>query len=487
MYKKELKILDSLFEYNGVTNIMPGRDYSQHLLWMNEYLADIDNLLADADLQTIDHHNFTDEIEYSNNFLIALLDYAKDLQCFVLSLLDTPFKDNLTDNAVDKINDIDINSYSTDNTLDIKQRGFYNRGTKDFNYTSIGSVRFQDFIVGNAAYVVPDEFKGFTTQFSNYYENVKTNLNGLSEEEFLYGLLNKDTPEMELKKFVSAVLDITIIKPLIETFTGEDLITGQELSSMERGIKFAGAVVGIITLGSSGILKMPLDQAAQQLGRTLLIDAAATSASYATGIVCEELDLPVGLTVILCIAVGTAVSITLNGIEFRQVGKVSENTNIRIEEVVPPGSNKPVAVYTDGNAQINVGKVDVYMRGKVQLDVDATTQRINELNAIKRANPSNFTDAMKEELKQCNNRLHNYQRSIEMANTLDGAGITNTLENNNMIVESLFDAAKEVKASNTEIISYIEGTNGQVQVVSRWKILPDGKPYLATVILKPVK
>lgn len=313
MYKKELKVLDNLFEYNGVTNIMTGRDYSQHLLWMNEYLADIDNLLADADLQTIDHHNFTDEIEYSNNFLIALLDYAKDISSFVLLLLDNPFKDNLMDNAVDKINDVDINSYSTANTLDIKRLDYCDSGTY---YTSIGSVTFQDFIVGNAAYVVPDEFKGFTTQFSNYYENVKTNLNGLSEEEFLYGLLNKDTPEMELKKFVSAVLDITIIKPLIETFTGEDLITGQELSDMERGIKFAGAVVGIITLGTSGILKVPLEQAAQQLGRTLLIDAAAASASYATGIICEKLDLPVPLTVVLCIAVGTATSLTLNGIEF---------------------------------------------------------------------------------------------------------------------------------------------------------------------------
>jgi len=29
--------------------------------------------------------------------------------------------------------------------------------------------------------------------------------------------------------------------------------------------------------------------------------------------------------------------------------------------------------------------------------------------------------------------------------------------------------------------------NGKVQVVSRWKILPDGTPYLATVILKPMK
>ena len=83
---------------------------------------------------------------------------------------------------------------------------------------------------------------------------------------------------------------------------------------------------------------MPLDQAAQQLGRTLLIDAAATSASYATGIVCEELDLPVGLTVILCIAAGTAVSITLNGIEYRQVdinaGETSTNL-LKSENCIP--------------------------------------------------------------------------------------------------------------------------------------------------------
>ena len=53
--------------------------------------------------------------------------------------------------------------------------------------------------------------------------------------------------------------------------------------------------------------------------------------------------------------------------------------------------------------------------------------------------------------------------------------------------ENLLDAAKEVTDGNTEIISYIEGVNGKVQVVSRWKILPDGTPYLATVILKPMK
>ena len=92
---------------------------------------------------------------------------------------------------------------------------------------------------------------------------------------------------------------------------------------------------------------------------------------------------------------------------------------------------------------------------------------------------------MKKELQECENRLHNYQRSQEMNNTLNEAGIEDSIENNQMIVENLLDAAKEVTDGNTEIISYIEGVNGKVQVVSRWKILPDGTPYLATVILKP--
>ena len=100
---------------------------------------------------------------------------------------------------------------------------------------------------------------------------------------------------------------------------------------------------------------------------------------------------------------------------------------------------------------------------------------------------SNFTKEMKKELQECENRLHNYQRSQEMNNTLNEAGIEDSIENNQMIVENLLDAAKEVTDGNTEIISYIEGVNGKVQVVSRWKILPDGTPYLATVILKPMK
>lgn len=162
-------------------------------------------------------------------------------------------------------------------------------------------------------------------------------------------------------------------------------------------------------------------------------------------------------------------------------------SSLKTTEVTPPGSSHPVKVYTDGNAQINTGKIDTYMRGKVELDVDAVKSRINELKNIKKTNPENFNKNMKSELKSCEDKLHNYQRSQEMSKTLNNAGILDNAENNQMIAEELLEAAKSAKTGNTEIISYIEGSNGKIQVVSRWKILDDGTPYLATVILKPIK
>ena len=158
-----------------------------------------------------------------------------------------------------------------------------------------------------------------------------------------------------------------------------------------------------------------------------------------------------------------------------------------IEEVTPPGSNHPVKIYTDGNAQINTGKIEIYIRGKVKLDVAPTEARIAELEKIKKNFPEEFTEELGKELEMLKQKLHNYKRSIEMNNTLETAGIPDTVVNNEKIAENLLEAAKQVTAGNTEVISYIEGTAGKVQIVSRWNISEDGKKYLATVILKPVK
>ena len=164
-----------------------------------------------------------------------------------------------------------------------------------------------------------------------------------------------------------------------------------------------------------------------------------------------------------------------------------ESKGINTTKVTPPGSTHSVDVYTDGNAQINTGKIDTYIRAKVEADVDYLQARIKELKDMKKADSAAFDKSLAKELKTCEDKLHNYQRSQEMSTTLNNAGIIDTAENNEMIAKNLLEAAKSVESGKTEVISYIEGPNGKIQIVSRWKILEDGTPYLATVILKPIK
>ena len=75
-------------------------------------------------------------------------------------------------------------------------------------------------------------------------------------------------------------MDITIIKPVIESCIGEDLITGEDLTDMERGLKVVFAMVDLVTLG-------------------------------------EAFDWPVPVTMMLSLAAGITVSISGNKLLFK--------------------------------------------------------------------------------------------------------------------------------------------------------------------------
>lgn len=84
-----------------------------------------------------------------------------------------------------------------------------------------------------------------------------------------------DKPVLE---FISVLLDVTIIKPLIEMCTGYDLITGEDLSDFERGMKGIFAVVDIVTLmvgiKASGVAKIFSKEA---------VDLLSNGAAYGVG------------------------------------------------------------------------------------------------------------------------------------------------------------------------------------------------------------
>ena len=106
--------------------------------------------------------------------------------------------------------------------------------------------------------------------------------NNLTQQEFLeqfyrQGEFTHDSSNPFLN-FVSSVLDITIIKPVIEACTGEDLITGEDLTDMERGLKVVFAMVDLVTLGgaiaATKFSEMGLKEGLKAFGKTALIDFA---------------------------------------------------------------------------------------------------------------------------------------------------------------------------------------------------------------------
>jgi len=161
-----------------------------------------------------------------------------------------------------------MENYTTENTLQLKTHHVMTDGygtpieydgiapsltMADFlGLTSLGEGTKDGQLVG-----MPEEFKNFTNLFALEYDTIKENLkdangNPVSMEGYLetlnaYGEFDNkmDKPVLE---FVSGLLDVTIVKPLIEMCTGYDLITGEDLSDFERGMKGVFAAVDVVTL-----------------------------------------------------------------------------------------------------------------------------------------------------------------------------------------------------------------------------------------------
>ena len=121
--------------------------------------------------------------------------------------------------------------------------------------------------------------------------------------------------------FVSSVLDITIVKPIIEACTGEDLITGEDLTDMERGLKVVFAMVDLVTLGgaiaATKFSEMGLKEGLKAFGKTALIDFAGNTAACGVGALGETFDWPVPITMMLSLAAGITVSISGNKLLFK--------------------------------------------------------------------------------------------------------------------------------------------------------------------------
>jgi hypothetical protein len=298
---------------------------------VNRYLNEIEDILREAGMEGLGYQDQEKEIE-------ELIEDQANLNAYINSAgwefqdkIDTPLYKGFQNDAAEKLSRINLEDYTTENTLEIKKHHvMYDSYGNRLEYdTTAPSLSMADFLgisslsTGSAdgkLVGIPEEFKDFTSMFTMEYDSIKENLkdkdgNPISLEEYLnelhtYGEFDNkmDKPFLE---FVSCILDVTILKPLIEMCWGYDLITGEDLSDFERGMKGVFAVIDVVSLmigiKASGVVKIFSKNTLKMAGKSVLLDAFGGAGAYGIGQIGQELELPLPITLLMSMGAGIGI------------------------------------------------------------------------------------------------------------------------------------------------------------------------------------
>ena len=386
---------------------------------VDEALQTCDTILDEIDLG-IDYTSRKKDIDRLLEGHGTLHRYIDVLNCYLDDKLDQPLKKDFKKNATETISRIHLEDFEVDNTLGLTENN-YITGGMGYAGTMVeqekAKLTFADFIGtsdgkadGNGLHIsyTNGSVEDFASIFAAQYEAMKASGalgedNNLTQQEFLeqfyrQGEFTHDSSNPFLN-FVSSVLDITIIKPIIEACTGEDLITGEDLTDMERGLKVVFAVVDLVTLGgaiaATKFSEMGLKEGLKAFGKTALIDFAGNTAACGVGALGETFDWPVPITMMLSLAAGITVSISGNKLLFKNADGIEIGSKTLSDAEVKKIGDALDETTKSSFANKNLGEV-LKQQGltleefnKLRLtDVkDLTKEQIAQMKAIREAVP----------------------------------------------------------------------------------------------------
>ena len=374
---------------------------------VDEALQTCDTILDEIDLG-IDYTSREKDIDRLLEGHGTLHRYIDVLNCYVDDKLDQPLKKDFKKNATETISRIHLEDFEVDNTLGLTENN-YITGGMGYAGTMVeqekAKLTFADFIGtsdgkadGNGLHMAytNGSVEDFASIFAAQYEAMKASGalgedNNLTQQEFLeqfyrQGEFTHDSSNPFLN-FVSSVLDITIIKPVIEACTGEDLITGEDLTDMERGLKVVFAMVDLVTLGgaiaATKFSEMGLKEGLKAFGKTALIDFAGNTAACGVGALGEAFDWPVPVTMMLSLAAGITVSISGNKLLFKnadgiEIGsKTLSDDDLKIVEQTIEGEN-----YSNLTEVVSAKEAEVYLHFLESGSTEGMTE--SELKAVQK-------------------------------------------------------------------------------------------------------
>ena len=392
--EKGVSYLNCMYVYDIMMNV-------------DEALQTCDTILDEIDLG-IDYTSRKKDIDRLLEGHGTLHRYIDVLNCYVDDKLDQPLKKDFKKNATETISRIHLEDFEVDNTLGLTENN-YITGGMGYAGTMVeqekAKLTFADFIGtsdgkadGNGLHIsyTNGSVEDFASIFAAQYEAMKASGalgedNNLTQQEFLeqfyrQGEFTHDSSNPFLN-FVSSVLDITIIKPVIEACTGEDLITGEDLTDMERGLKVVFAMVDLVTLGgaiaATKISEIGLKEGLKAFGKTALIDFAGNTAACGVGALGETFDWPVPITMMLSLAAGITVSISGNKLLFKnadgiEIGsKTLSDDDLKIVEQTIEGEN-----YSNLTEVVSAKEAEVYLHFLESGSTEGMTE--SELKAVQK-------------------------------------------------------------------------------------------------------
>lgn len=404
--EKGVSYLNCMYVYDIMMNV-------------DEALQTCDTILDEIDLG-IDYTSRKKDIDRLLEGHGTLHRYIDVLNCYVDDKLDQPLKKDFKKNATETISRIHLEDFEVDNTLGLTENN-YITGGMGYAGTMVeqekAKLTFADFIGtsdgkadGNGLHMAytNGSVEDFASIFAAQYEAMKASGalgedNNLTQQEFLeqfyrQGEFTHDSSNPFLN-FVSSVLDITIIKPVIEACTGEDLITGEDLTDMERGLKVVFAMVDLVTLGgaiaATKFSEMGLKEGLKAFGKTALIDFAGNTAACGVGALGETFDWPVPITMMLSLAAGITVSISGNKLLFKNADGIeigaktlSDAEVKKIGDVLDETTNSSFANKNLGEVLKQQGlTLEEFNKLRLTDVKDLTKEQIAQMKAIREAVP----------------------------------------------------------------------------------------------------
>lgn len=319
-----------IFADRGIQSGWSADSIQSTLEGIEEKFEKCNDKLASVSVGPCSYQFQADKIEKMTQDLQILQRYAGSAPDYVWDTLDNPLYVDFKNNATESLSQIILDDFYTDNTIGmeehftVSQKGavYSQKRVKETltfsDFLGLPAVEHEDSMVTLENVETVNEFASL---FRKDYDKMKESdietciRNYLTSGEFNHEAYHP------ARDFLSGLLDITIVKPVIEFFTGTDLITGERLTEAQKYQKMAGAIVDMFTFGQGLVAMKGAGLVGKELckafGKTMLVEVASSASAYTVGYGVEAMGLPPQIAWMLGAATGCIVSTAGMNLVFR--------------------------------------------------------------------------------------------------------------------------------------------------------------------------